>query len=208
MKSEWCEKAERWWGYAARYGGWLLWKLCMWVKWTCTQCGERRMGVMWLDLGAKITARAKELWIRWCRDLIETRAGCDRVAVVELGMNNGSGNCWGCFGVKVWSDIAKFTNAVVAGFGERWDLIGENEASWSQGNEQKNVSQAYRYAASLAGPRHTKFGECSMCGSGDMFADTPTDTFILSNLSTHLGWSDVTESMVTIRTPFWGYNTT
>ena len=42
-----------------------------------------------------------------------------RVAVVELGVNNGSGDGGGCFGIKVWMDTAKLTNMVIAGFGDR-----------------------------------------------------------------------------------------
>jgi len=44
-----------------------------------------------------------------------------RVAVVKLGVNSGSGDGGGYFGIKValWSDTAKLTNMVIAGFGER-----------------------------------------------------------------------------------------
>ena len=34
------------------------------------------------------------------------------VAVVELGMNNGSGDGRGCFGIEVWTDTAKLTDMV------------------------------------------------------------------------------------------------
>ena len=37
-----------------------------------------------------------------------------RVAVVELGVNNGSGNGGGCFGIKVWMDTAKLMNMLIA----------------------------------------------------------------------------------------------
>jgi len=37
----------------------------------------------------------------------ETWAGCDRVAVVKLGVNNGSGDGGSCFGIEVWTDTAK-----------------------------------------------------------------------------------------------------
>jgi len=40
-----------------------------------------------------------------------------RVAVVKLGVNNGSGDGGSCFGVEVWTDTAKLTNMVIAGFG-------------------------------------------------------------------------------------------
>jgi len=42
-----------------------------------------------------------------------------RVAVVELGMNNGSGDGGSCFGIKVWTDTAKLTDMVIARFGDR-----------------------------------------------------------------------------------------
>ena len=39
-----------------------------------------------------------------------------RVAVVELGVNNGSGDGGSCFGIEVWMDTAKLTNTR---FGDR-----------------------------------------------------------------------------------------
>ena len=42
-----------------------------------------------------------------------------RVAVVELGVNSGSGNGGSCFGIEVWTDTAKLTNTVIARFGDR-----------------------------------------------------------------------------------------
>ena len=42
-----------------------------------------------------------------------------RVAVVELGVNNGSGDGGCCFGIEVWADTAKLTDMVVARFGDR-----------------------------------------------------------------------------------------
>jgi len=36
------------------------------------------------------------------------------VAVVELGVNSGSGDGGGCFGIKVWTDTAKLTDMVIA----------------------------------------------------------------------------------------------
>ena len=42
-----------------------------------------------------------------------------RVAVVKLGVNNGSGNGGSCFGIGVWTDTAKLTNMVIARFGDR-----------------------------------------------------------------------------------------
>jgi len=43
----------------------------------------------------------------------------ERVAVVKLGVNNGSGDGGGCFGIEVWADTAKLTDMVLARFGDR-----------------------------------------------------------------------------------------
>ena len=43
----------------------------------------------------------------------------ERVAVVKLGVNNGSGDGGSCFGTEVWTDTAKLTNMVIARFGDR-----------------------------------------------------------------------------------------
>ena len=42
-----------------------------------------------------------------------------RVAVVELGVNNESGDGGGCFGIEVWTATAKLTDMVIARFGDR-----------------------------------------------------------------------------------------
>jgi len=42
-----------------------------------------------------------------------------RVAVVKLGVNNGSGDGGSCFGIEVWTDTAKLTDIVIARFGDR-----------------------------------------------------------------------------------------
>ena len=42
-----------------------------------------------------------------------------RVAVVNLGLNNGSDNGGSCFGIEVWADTAKLTDMVIARFGDR-----------------------------------------------------------------------------------------
>jgi len=42
-----------------------------------------------------------------------------RVSVVELGVNNGSGDGGSCFGIEVWTDTAKLTDIVIARFGDR-----------------------------------------------------------------------------------------
>jgi len=42
-----------------------------------------------------------------------------RVAVVELGVNNGSGDGGSRFGIEAWTDTAKLANMVIARFGDR-----------------------------------------------------------------------------------------
>jgi len=42
-----------------------------------------------------------------------------RVAVVEHGVNNGSGYGGSCFGIEVWTDTAKLTDMVIARLGDR-----------------------------------------------------------------------------------------
>jgi len=42
-----------------------------------------------------------------------------RVAVVKLGVNNGSHNGGSCFGIEVWTDTLKLTDMVIARFGDR-----------------------------------------------------------------------------------------
>jgi len=42
-----------------------------------------------------------------------------RVAVVELGVNNGSGDGGSCFGIEVWTDTAKLTDMVIARLADR-----------------------------------------------------------------------------------------
>ena len=42
-----------------------------------------------------------------------------RVAVVELGVNTGSGDGGGCFGIEVRTDTTKLTDMVIARVGDR-----------------------------------------------------------------------------------------
>jgi len=61
-----------------------------------------------------------------------------RVAVVKLGLNNGSSDSGRCFGIEVWTDTAKLTNMVIARFGDmrsgqqKWGV----SQIWSRGFEQ------------------------------------------------------------------------
>ena len=52
-------------------------------------------------------------------DLILGQIVMNRVAVVKLGVNNGSGDDGSCFGIEVWTDTAKLANMVIARFGDR-----------------------------------------------------------------------------------------
>ena len=51
-------------------------------------------------------------------DLRLGQAVIKRVAVVELGVNNESGNGGSCFGIEVWTDTAKLTDMVIARVGD------------------------------------------------------------------------------------------
>jgi len=42
-----------------------------------------------------------------------------RVAVVELGVNNESGDGGSCFGIEVWTDTVKLMDMVIARLGDR-----------------------------------------------------------------------------------------
>jgi len=42
-----------------------------------------------------------------------------RVAVVELGVNSGSGDGGSCFGIEVWTDTVKLMDMVIARLGDR-----------------------------------------------------------------------------------------
>ena len=51
----------------------------------------------------------------------------ERVTVIEFRVNYGGGNGAGCFEVKVWADVAKFTDVIVARFRKCSDLVGEGK---------------------------------------------------------------------------------
>jgi len=57
-----------------------------------------------------------------------------RVAVVKIGVNNGSGDGRSCFGIEVWTDTAKLTNMVIATF---WtdEIVRKSEAFIEYGAE-------------------------------------------------------------------------
>jgi len=52
-------------------------------------------------------------------DLRHRQVVIKRVAVVELGVNNGSGDGGSYFGIEVWTDTAKLTDMVIARLGDR-----------------------------------------------------------------------------------------
>jgi len=70
-----------------------------------------------LDLGTLTTARARVLDLLEPGDLRLGQVVIKRVAVVNLGVNNGSGDGGRC--IEVWTDTAKLTNMVIARFGGR-----------------------------------------------------------------------------------------
>jgi len=65
------------------------------------------------SFGSFGNSSAREFWICWSRLVMKI------FAVVELGVNNGSGDGGSCFGIKVWIDTAKLTDMVIARFGDR-----------------------------------------------------------------------------------------
>ena len=134
MKSECCEEAELWWGYADMKVGW-LWELCRWGRGACIQCAH-------LSLASVETG-----WWEWC-DWIwqlwqqhvqessgsvgagssETWAGCDKESCKsQAWREQWSGDGGSCFGIEVWMDTAKLANMVIARFGDRWDLVRKSE---------------------------------------------------------------------------------
>jgi len=68
-------------------------------------------------LGTLTTARARVLDLLEPGDLRLGQVVIKRVAVVNLGVNNGSGDRGRC--IEVWTDTAKLTNMVIARFGGR-----------------------------------------------------------------------------------------
>jgi len=42
-----------------------------------------------------------------------------RIAVVKLRVNSSTGDGESCFGIEVWTDTAKLTNMIIAGFRDR-----------------------------------------------------------------------------------------
>ena len=100
----------------------------------CIQCAHLLLtsaetkGWEWCDL-------ILELWQQHVQESsgsvgagwFETWAGYDRVAVVKLGVNSGSGDDGSCFGIEVLRDTAKLTNMVISRFGHRWDLVRKGE---------------------------------------------------------------------------------
>jgi len=70
-------------------------------------------------LGALTTARVRVLDLLQPGDLRLVQVVIKRVAVVKLGVNNGSGDGGSCFGIEVWTDTAKLAHMAIARFGDR-----------------------------------------------------------------------------------------
>jgi len=50
-----------------------------------------------------------------------------RITVMQFGVNDRGNNGTGSWRIEVWLDIAKLTNVIVTGFGERYNLIREGK---------------------------------------------------------------------------------
>ena len=70
-------------------------------------------------MGALTTALRESSGFVGAGDLRLGQVVIKRVAVVKLGVNNGSGDGGSCFGIEIWTDTAKLTNMVIARFGDR-----------------------------------------------------------------------------------------
>ena len=57
-------------------------------------------------------------------DLILGQVVINRVAAIKRGVNNGSDDGRGCFGIEAWTEL---TNMIIAGSGDRWDLVRKGE---------------------------------------------------------------------------------
>ena len=80
-----------------------------------SQCRDRRMSGV-TEFGNFDNSKCKRvLDLLKPGDLVVIK----RVAVVELGVNNGSGDGGGCCGIEVWTDTTKLTDMVIARFGDR-----------------------------------------------------------------------------------------
>jgi len=94
------------------------------------QWRERRMRVIWTDLEASMTVRAREFWICWRRKIrlrLTELIVVERVAVIKFGVNDRGSNGTGSWRIAVRPDTAKLTNVIglVTGFEERCNLVRE-----------------------------------------------------------------------------------
>jgi len=77
------------------------------------------MRVMCVDGSFDNSTRKKVLDLLEPGDLRLGQVVIKRVAVVELGVNSGSGDRETCFVIEVWSDTAKLTDMVIARLRDR-----------------------------------------------------------------------------------------
>jgi len=96
------------------------------------------MGVVRLNFGSFDNSTCKRVLLE-PGDLTLGQVVIKRVAVDELGVNNGGGDGGGCFGMEVWTDTAKLTDMVIARFGDRSDLVGKSEVFIKYEAEQYSV---------------------------------------------------------------------
>ena len=72
-----------------------------------------------MDLGALTTHTQESSDLLEPGDLRLGQVVIKRVAVVKLGVNNGSGDGGSCFGTEVWTNTAKLTNMLTARFEDK-----------------------------------------------------------------------------------------
>jgi len=90
---------------------------------TLSQWRDFRIGVSCWNFGAWTTVRARAFWMCWRRFIWYLVV--QKVAVVKLGVYDGGEN--GGVKFKVWTNTAKSTNMMIAGFRQCGDLIGQWE---------------------------------------------------------------------------------
>ena len=84
-----------------------------------SQCRDRRMGVV-TEFGSFDNSTCKRVLDPLKpSDLTLGQVVIKRVAVVKLGVKNGSGSGGSCFGIEVWLNTEKLMNMVIARFGDR-----------------------------------------------------------------------------------------
>jgi len=118
-----------------RYGGWIVGRtlqvsdrsLYSMPSVILSQWRERRMAVIWQDLQALATVRARELWISWRRDNWDLEFIVKTITVIKFGVDDRGSNGTGSWWIEVRPNTAKLTNVIVTGFGEICNLVREGK---------------------------------------------------------------------------------